>query len=365
MKKMNILFTIWSFEYGGAERFVLNLIKALDKTIYNPIVFSDKNQKGPLENEFKKAGAKVIYSRFHRFKHPKKFTNQLKEIIKEEKIDIIHANDDLNMYFALKAKPESVKLIAHSHTTNFKFTNNAVLSKLLSQHIKKYIIKKADLRLSCGREAGGALFGNKDYQLIENGILLNDYYYSEKTRMGLRNELGIPADYVVMLNIGRVDKNKNHTFLVEVFTEYQKINKESKLVIIGNGYAMPELKESIEKNNLQSEVIVLNPRENAYEYYNLADVFVMPSLYEGMPMVSVEAQTNGLKCVFSSTISKEADHLGTAEFISLDKTPKEWAEKIFKLDLKRENNVCDKMDKYNIKMIATTMSKCYADLVYK
>ena len=284
------------------------------------------------------------------------------KIIREEKIDIIHANDDLNMYFVLKAKPKSVKMIAHSHTTNFKFTNNSVISKLLSSHISKYIAKNSDLRLSCGKEAGKALFGKKDFEIINNGIFLDDYYYSEETRKRLRAELGIPTDYVVWLNIGRIDVNKNQVFLAEVFNRYRAINKKTKLLIIGNGCAESELKDYIAKNNLSNSVIILNSRAKAYEYYNVADIFVMPSLFEGMPVTSVEAQANGLKCVFSSNISKEADHLGTAKFYPLEEGAKRWATNISALELKRKKVAYDKMDKYDIKKIAFIISNKYVKM---
>ncbi len=364
MKKINILFTIWSFEYGGAERFVLNLIKALDKTKYNPIVFSDKNQKGPLENEFKKAGAKVIYSKYHRFKHPMKYIKQLRNVIREEKIDIIHANDDLNMYFALKAKPKTVRFIAHSHTTNFKFTNNATISKLLSGHVSKYIAENSDLRLSCGEEAGKAIFGKKDFEIINNGIFLDDYYYSEETRKRLRVELGIPADYVVWLNIGRIDANKNHVFLAEVFNNYRAMNKKTKLLIIGNGCAESELKDYIAKNNLSDSVIILSSRANAYEYYNVADIFVMPSLYEGIPVTSVEAQANGLRCVFSDSISSEADHVkdGSVKFISLEDGAKAWATMISRMQTGHTEYNYDRIKKYDIKNVAKTVEDIYTML---
>ncbi len=361
MKKINLLFTVWGLSYGGAERFVLNLVKQLDKRKYNIVVFSDNQKKGPMQNDFEKSGVKVIYSNVHRFKHPLKYLRLLKEIITEEKIDIIHANDDLNMIFPLLAKSKEIKFVSHSHTTKFKFTKNKFLSFVAQKIISKYISKYSDSRLSCGFEAGKALYGKKKYQVINNGVEIEKFKFSKKKRALLRKDYKIKDDETVILNVGRISEEKNQDFLIDVFAKYRKLNRKSKLVIIGDGNNKQLLVEKIKTMRLKNNVILLPSQDDIAKFYNMADIFVLPSLFEGMPMTSVEAQINGLVCVFSDAVPKEADHLGNAEFLPLQSTPKEWANKIHNLSLERQKYDSDVFSNYDVKNMAITVDGIYAN----
>ena len=364
MEKINILYTVWGLSYGGAERFVLNLVKKLDRTKYNIIIFSDRNEEGPLEKDFVKCGAKVIYSKYHRFKHPIKYVKQLKTVIKEEKINIIHANDDFNMIFPLMAKSHSVKFIAHSHSTSFRFTKSKILTKLARIIVPKMISNKADVLLGCSNDAGEALFDKNSYYVISNGIELEDYEFNSDIRKELREKYGIGKDEKVFLNIGRMDVAKNQTFLIDVFGEYYKIDNKSKLIVIGDGDKKSEIIQKIKNLHLENNVILIPPTNDANKFYNIADVYIMTSLYEGMPMTSIEAQTNGLKCIFSDTISKEADHAGDTLYIPLEKRSKYWATVIANTGFNRHVLDPALIARYDMDEIAKTVQSVYNALLY-
>lgn len=363
MKKITVLYTIWNMGYGGAERLVLNIIKNLDKDRYKIIVFSDSPKKGPLEEEFKKAGAVVLLSPVNRFRHPVKFVNALKRIIRNYDIDIIHANDDLNMIFPLLAKGERVKFIAHSHNTKFRFTRSRLLSTIVKKATYRLIEKKSDIRLACNEDAGRALFKKLDYDCIHNGIDISQFSFDNKKRNELRRKYSIGKDETVVLNVGRLFKVKNQAFLIEVFDEYRKNNKKAKLVIIGDGEEKANLESKIQEKSLAGYVLLVPSSSNIADYYNIADCFVMTSLYEGMPTVSVEAQANGLKCVFSDTISKDADHSGDSLFVPLEDGPKKWADAISSVCTGRRKTICGDIGDYDAAAISKHISTIYEELV--
>lgn len=360
MKKTNILYTIWSLQYGGAERFVLNLISKLDKNKYNIYIFSDNSKMGPLQEKFEKNGAKIIYSKYHRFKHPIKYKKQIAKVIVDNNIDIIHANDDLNMVFPIWANKHRAYFIAHSHNTEFRFTTNRIISRLATRIFTRYITKRADVRLGCSREAGRAMFGNKTFQAISNGIEVDVFKPSKNKRTEARKKFGIKPDETVLLNVGRLEKEKNQGYLVDVYVEYYKINPTSRLLIVGNGKEKETLTKKISESGISNRVKVISGEDDMADIYNAADIFVMPSLFEGMPLSSIEAQAGGLKCVFSDRITKEADHIGTATFLPLKLTPEQWAKKLAKMDTKRQ---CDynTIKKYDISHIVSEFEKIYSE----
>ena len=157
-------------------------------------------------------------------------------------------------------------------------------------------------------------------------------------------------------------KQKNHDFLIEIFEEVHKKNQKSILMLIGGGELEKTIKEKIRSKNLENFVIFLNNVPNVNEYYQAMDVFVLPSLYEGLPVVGIEAQTSGLKCVFANTISSEVKITNNVTFLGLDDSTKKWAEEILKNKnyYKREDmTVQVTKSGYSIKEEAKKMQRLY------
>ncbi|MBP5674790.1 glycosyltransferase [Candidatus Saccharibacteria bacterium] len=360
MKKINILYTIWAPSYGGAERFVLNLVKTLDKKKYNITIFSDSTEKGPLQKDFEASGAEVIYAKHSRFTHPLKYKKQLRKIINDKKIDVIHANDDQNMIFPLLAKLKETKFIAHAHNTKFQFTRSRIISGFTTHMLSKYITKHSDLRLSCGKEAGQKTFCGKSFEIIPNGIELGKFKFSSSVRQKMRKKYGIDDNTIVLLNVGRIVEQKNHVFLLDVFNEYYKLNKDSKLVIIGDG--KESIKDKIKNAEPKENILLLPSQENISNFYSMADFFVMTSLFEGLPIVAIEAQANDLKCIFSDTITKEADCSGSSKFLPLEDSPRKWANALYRMNSKRTNSKNSDIKKYDIKNISKQIDKIYSSI---
>ena len=187
--------------------------------------------------------------------------------------------------------------------------------------------------MCCSELAGRWLFGDKLYDegkiyLLNNAIDLHKFEYNEKIREEVRKELNIDEETFVMGHIGRFVTVKNHEFLLDVFHEIYKENKNSILVLAGQGPLKEKIEQKAKEMNLDKAVQFLGQRSDANRLYQAMDVFVLPSLYEGLPVVGVEAQAAGLLYVLSDDMTKETKVLETTTFLSLNEGAKKWADTI-------------------------------------
>ena len=187
--------------------------------------------------------------------------------------------------------------------------------------------------MCCSELAGRWLFGNKEYDkgnvyLLNNAIEIEKFKYNEEVRKAKRKELGIEEDTLIIGHLGRFVAQKNHHFLIDIFAEFYKKNQNSILLLAGQGPLKEEIEEKVKNLGLDKNVRFLGQRNDANELYQALDVFVLPSIYEGLPVVGVEAQASGLLCVLSSDMTKETKVLKTTEFLTLDVGAEKWANTI-------------------------------------
>ena len=217
--------------------------------------------------------------------------------------------------------------------------------------------------------AGRWLFGNSVYDknmvyLLNNAIDLNKFEFDENNRISIRNELKISNDTLVIGHIGRFVEQKNHRYLIDIFDEVNKINDNSILLLAGQGPLEKEMKDIINKRGLTNKVIFLGQRKDAFKLYHAFDIFVLPSLYEGLPVVGVEAQASGLKCLFSNDMTRETKVLESSTFLSILDSPKIWAEEITKkCDIERKKAIEEMRIKgYDITVEANKLEDYYLSL---
>lgn len=187
--------------------------------------------------------------------------------------------------------------------------------------------------LSCSDVAGESKYTKKfissnKYAIIRNAIEADSFVYNKNMRNMLRNKYGISDNSIVIGNVGRLSEQKNQLYLLEVFKEIYTRNSSAVLMIIGGGELEDKLKNKAEELEISDSVIFTGSISNVNEHYSAMDVFVMTSIYEGLPFTAVEAQINGLKCVFPDCISKMTDISGTSVFLSLSDSTQKWAEVI-------------------------------------
>ena len=213
--------------------------------------------------------------------------------------------------------------------------------------------------MCCSELAGRWLFGNKEYDkgnvyLLNNAIDLDKFKYDEKIRSEKRKKLNISDDTLVIGHVGRFVEQKNHRFLIDIFNEIHKQNSNSILLLAGQGPLMEEIKSKVESLGLEKFVIFLGQRNDIDELYQAFDVFCLPSLYEGLPVVGVEAQATGLLCIFSDDMTKETKVLDTTEFLSLKQSAEEWA-----------NDIVKKQSKYKRKDVKNIIADNNFDIIFE
>lgn len=318
---------------GGVEAVVMNYYRNIDRSKIQFDFICDEDSTDIPYEEIKRLGGRVIlvppYQKIF------KYNKALTKIFKKNNYKIVHSHINTLSVFPLRiAKKCGVPVrIAHSHsTTNKKEWKKNLIKQILRPFSKVY----ATDYMCCSELAGRWLFGNKEYDkgnvyLLNNAIDLEKFKYDKKIRKIKRKELEIDDDVIVIGHIGRFVAQKNHTFLIDIFNEVHKKNEKSILLLIGKGPLQEEIKEKVKRLSLENSVKFLGQRSDVNELYQAMDVFVLPSLYEGLPVVGVEAQATGLLCELSDDMTKETKVLNTTRFISLDESSREWA-KIILLD---------------------------------
>lgn len=253
-------------------------------------------------------------------------------LCRKEKYDIVHIHgNSANMAIELFAVTlGGVKVrIAHSH-------NTATMHPFMHNLLWPMFSKLCTTRLACGEDAGKWLYRDKNFTVLNNGIQTKDYAFSEEKRNTVRKELGIQDDEILLGHVGNFIEQKNHSFLIDIFSEVHSENPKFKLLLISDGMLMPIIKDKVHSLGLDDAVIFLGKTLKVSEYLQGMDLFLLPSLHEGLPVVLVEAQAAGLICAVSNTVAKEADLTETSVFLPINSTAP-WAEAVKKLGYKKRN----------------------------
>ena len=214
------------------------------------------------------------------------------------------------------------------------------------------------------------MFGKRDFHIMKNAIDINDYLFNILERRKVRTELGI-EDNIVLGNVANFTPAKNHSFLLDVFYRYHKVNKKSKLLLIGDGPNKGNIEKKIEKLGLQEAVILTGVRKDVNRLLQAMDVFVFPSIYEGLPVTMVEAQTAGLPCVISENVPKETDITNLVTRISLDASLSHWVAAIEDARKIKRKNQSDKIResgfdiRENVKKLEEFYIKVYKQCVLR
>lgn len=349
---------------GGVEAVIMNYYRNIDRTKIQFDFICDSDSTNIPYDEIKKLGGKVIIC--PPYQKVLKYEKFLIDLFKKNNYKIVHSNINALSVFPLRAaKKAGVPIrIAHSHSTsNKKEWKKNLVKNILKPFSKVY----ANKYMCCSELAGRWLFGNKEYDkgtvyLLNNAIDLDKYKYDEKIRNSKRKELKIKPSTFVVGHIGRFVEQKNHRFLIDIFNEIHKKNNDSLLLLAGQGPLMDEMKEKVHNLGLDDNVQFLGQRNDANELYQAFDLFLLPSLYEGLPLVGVEAQASGNLCYLSNDMTKETKVLDSTKFMSLENTAEEWANAILK-DAKRykKHDTKEEVSKYgfNIEKEAEKLEKKY------
>lgn len=356
-----LLCIVGSMNAGGAETFLMKIFREIDKSKYQMDFCVATSEKGFYDSEIERLGGKI----YHIIPKSKGLIKNLKDIfsiVKKEQYKYVmrisqHSISSLEL---LAAKIGGAKIIAfRSSNTN---SGGSKLNLLLHYLFRPVANRIVNVKIAPSTEAANYMFGKgvvkkNKYFLLNNGLDLEKFKYSQEVREKIRKKLGVEEKFVIG-HVGRFSRQKNHKFLLEIFKEYLKRNDNSVLLLIGKGELENEIKEYSKTLQINDKVIFYGVSENVNKLYSAMDIFIFPSLFEGMPNTVIEAQASGLDCVISDTITKECNITGNVKFKSLQESPKQWSDEIIVNNRNRSEEEKIFEDKsYDIKSVTRKFEK--------
>lgn len=343
MKKIKILHVVGGMNVGGTETMLMNLYRKLNTNVqFDFISYYDKDAY--YDDEIKRLGGQVI-----KIDSPNKIgmiksIKNLCEVIKENgPYNAVHAHTLFNCGVAMiAARLSGIKVrVSHAHT-NLDNTKN-IIRKIYIWCMRRTINLFSTDCIACSESAGKYLFGesitlSKKYKLLPNYVDYKKYLNCSDTK-SVRQELGIKDDDIVVGHIGRFVEAKNHKFLLEVVSEMIILNNKVKLILAGDGELRKEIESYAEELGIKENVYFLGIRKDIDKILNNLDIFIFPSIYEGLGLVMIEAQSAGIPCLVSEAIQKEADlDIGLVKQINLNDKKELWIKEAFELIENKNKN---------------------------
>ncbi|MFI3229564.1 MAG: sugar transferase [Bacillota bacterium] len=341
---------------GGVGICILNYFRAIDRTQY---VFDFYTYAPSIyDSEIRALGGNVYY--IPNFIKVTQSCGAFYRYIKDKDYYAVHANLTTMSVFPLwVARRAGVKnRICHAHSTTYKYEATAIVKNIL----KRFCSGQSTVRLACSRVAGKWLYGTlNEVTIIRNAIDLNTFKNDTKLRRRMRDKMGLTASFVVG-TVGRLEYQKNQLFALEIFHKLAGEISNAKLIIVGSGALKEKLQNRASALGLMGKVIFVDNAQNIAEYYAVCDVFILPSRYEGLPLVGIEAQCMGVPCVFSYEITKEVDISNQSAFVGIHKRNiYEWIAAIE--SYKNKDLAAFSADNYNIKKTANALQSVYDNLL--
>lgn len=310
---------------GGIEKLILQWNEAAVK---NDIifVFAVYNTGGEAYDYFTEKGYHIYHIPQIKNVGMKKYQDRLVKILKKENIDILHTNSGPLTWVALKAAKKAgiKKRLVHAHTNLYLLGSNKLIGSAILRVSRRLNIKYATDCLACGEEAGEYCFGKGKFTWIKNGIDLTTFVYSEEERKIIRDKHGIPYDANVIGFAGRLAEQKNPLFALDIIKEIQKKQKGVYFLVIGEGYLKDKM-EKICKVNSITNVIFAGTTNKMADYYSAMDTLLFPSLYEGLGIVTIEAQATGLPIVSSDSVPSGIEITDLVYWRKLSDSIEEWS----------------------------------------
>ena len=365
---IRILHSVSNMDRAGIETMLMNYYRHIDREKVQFDFLCNKVKPGAYDDEIKALGGKIYHTPGL---NPLKYFQYLKfmkELFSENgDYRILEAhNGSFGVYALYAAKRNNIPIrIFHAHgasiTKDWKLPLKLVCKALLPGCMTH--------RFSCGVAAatcyfGESSYGSKKYELIPNAIEVERFVYNPQFRDKIRKQYCLEDKHVIG-HVGRFMKQKNHTFLLDVFAKVAARDRDAILVLLGDGELFSDMKKKAIELGLDERIIFTGNVGNVNEWYNAFDVFVLPSVWEGLPVVGVEAQANDLPCVFSDSITKEIGLSHKAKFVSLTASIDQWVNEIMSSIQEKERNnntVLITENHYNITQEAKKLQERYIQL---
>ncbi len=333
---IRILQYIGTLQSGGSQAMIMNLYRAINKELiqFDFVVHNVNNET--FTEEVEKLGGKIFVAPRYKGKNHFKYISWWNSFFKEHtEYKVVHSHIRSTAAIVLRiAKKYRCITIAHSHSTS---SGNGIGSivKNIYQFPIRYI---SDYFMGCSQIAGEWLYGKKicssdKYINMRNAIEVNKYTFSSEIAKEVRDELNL-GDNTVIGHVGRFSEPKNHMFLLKVFAEIHKRDKKSRLLLVGDGELRSQIEKKITELNLNDSVILTGSRSDVNRLLMAIDIFIFPSIWEGLPVSVVEAQASGLQCAVSTSVTQEVCLSELVTRISLSSGAEFWCDKVFEMNEK-------------------------------
>ena len=357
MKKILVIFTTAFVPYGGLTSVMMNYWRAIDKRNLQFDFASTNEPPKSLINEISKEGS--MYYKLPPRKHVVQYFIALKKLSKDYDIAHIHGNSSTSVLELYACKISGVKKrIIHNHNS---LTEHPFLNKILHP----WFAKSYTYAMACSEFAGDWIFGKGKYNVLRNAIDINKFECYSKYRAESRNEFDINENDVVIGHIGKFNKQKNYPMIISIFSEFHKLQPNSKLLLVGEGDMFQEVKEECIKLGIVNSVVFSGIRTDIPYLLSAMDIFLFPSLWEGLPLSVLEAQASGLPTFISDAISKEVCICENVNVFKLADNPAVWAEAICQCNIQGRNeqvisnNMALTYAGYNIKCVVNSLKNIY------
>lgn len=326
-----LLCIVGSMNAGGAETFLMKVYRSLNKKEYQMDFAVAISEKGHYDDEILSYGGRIYHIIPKSLGFIKNF-NSIRKIVKENQYRYVlrtsqHSLSALELLAAWLGGAK-VRVFRSSNSNTTSGSKKQMLLHKMCSFMPKWF---ANVQIAPSTEAAEFMFGKGCVRkgrakLVQNGVDLSVYRYDENSRKEIRRELGVPEDTLLVGHVGRFNQQKNHMFLLEVFRKIHQKHPKSVLVLTGTGELEQQIREKAGALEITDCVIFTGVRSDVPQLMSAMDVFVFPSLYEGMPNTVIEAQATGLPCVIADTITREADITGLVQYLPLTAATETWAD---------------------------------------
>lgn len=361
MKKIKICHVIGDFVNGGVESVIYNYFSHMEQDNFEVHIIGHGIKVQACADRFSNMGF-VIHNITPKSVNFLRNMSEMKGIFRENKFDVIHSHLTewacvpmfLGWLCGVRVR------VNHSHMAE----KPSGLKNKIYYGIRLFFGKLfATDYFACGEDAGRYLFGERAVKegkvtILPNAIDFGRYHFNSVLRNKMRQELGLQQNTMAIGHVGRFFAQKNHRFLMEIFRDYHKLNQNSILLLFGDGELRNEIESQVELYGLEEAVRFMGVQQNMSDWYQPMDVFALPSLYEGLPVVGVEAQAIGLPCLFSDQITKEIGISTGTKFLPIDKGTEPWVGALCSYKNKNTTPVVD-MERYDITKRAKYLQEFY------
>lgn len=363
---IRVLHVIGVMNRGGAETMIMNLYRNIDRTRVQFDFVQNEGGPAAYDEEILALGGRIYHCPRYRGKNHFAYTCWWHTFFKEHRGEhpVVHGHigSTASIYLSV-AKKYGVHTIAHSHSAG-----EGSLAYRLFSYPTRYI---ANQFFACSRDAGISRYGKRLWtrsdrcRVLNNAVASQKFAYTAERKSNSCHFLGISENTLTVGHVGRFIDAKNHSFLLDVFAQIHKKNPDSVLLLVGDGELRPQIEAAVVEKQLEDAVIMTGVQNNTWDYYQAMDVFLMPSLYEGLPVSLVEAQTAGLPCCVSTGVPREAGITDLVQFRSLEDSPEIWADWVLECARRPREDTSEqiRLAGYDISTTAKWLEEYYLKVV--